>query len=59
VANAPFDPIRNANEEWLTNPDSQAQALNVETVKFRTGKLRLRALWGTIRVTLHLKKEAF
>jgi hypothetical protein len=48
VANAPFDPIRNGNEKWLTNPDSLAQALNGETMKFRPRKLRRCGFWVTI-----------
>src|SRR5215207_5135754 len=54
---APFDPTRNANEQWLTNPDSDVQEPAAETLKNRFNMLRARRFRVSIQLNVPSEEE--
>ena len=55
---APFDPTRNANEQWLTNPDSGVQGPAAETLKNWFNMLRVRRFRVSIQLTRSERRRA-
>src|SRR5436190_17177411 len=54
---APFDPTRNANEQWLTNPDSGVQGPAAETLKNRFNMLRAQRFRVSIQLNVPSEEE--
>src|SRR5215204_3114426 len=54
---APFDPTRNANEQWLTNPDSGVQGPAAETLTNRFNMLRARRFRVSIQLNVPREEE--